>query len=106
METEIKRRIRIIRLVLLIAVLVASQTISFETSGKLQTVNATLSSSAPFQYIVTILMENSGLCDVTPSLAAGCGSSSIQAPYLTTPAQTYRVNNPYTGISPSRQPNH
>src|SRR2546422_2913138 len=106
MKTEIKRRIRIIRLVLLIAVLVASQTISFETSGKLQTVNATLSSSAPFQYIVTILMENSGLCDVTPSLAAGCGSSSIQAPYLTTLAQTYGFNTHYTGIGHPSEPNY
>ncbi|TMI24128.1 PKD domain-containing protein [Candidatus Bathyarchaeota archaeon] len=106
MKTEIKRRIRIIRLVLLIAVLVASQTISFETSGKLQTVNATLSSSAPFQYIVTILMENSGLCDVTPCLAAGCGSSSIQAPYLTTLAQTYGFNTHYTGIGHPSEPNY
>src|SRR6266540_461551 len=106
MKTGIKRRIRIIRLVLLIAVLVASQTISFETSGKLQTVNATLSSITPFQYIVTILMENNGLCDVTPSLAAGCGSSSIQAPYLTTLAQTYGFNTHYTGIGHPSEPNY
>src|SRR6266581_4173170 len=106
MKTGIKCRIRIIRLVLLIAVLVASQTISFETSGKLQTVNATLSSITPFQYIVTILMENNGLCDVTPSLAAGCGSSSIQAPYLTTLAQTYGFNTHYTGIGHPSQPNY
>src|SRR6266567_4111329 len=106
MKTGKTRRSRIIGLVLLIAVLVASQTISFETSGKLQTVNATLSSSAPFQYIVTILMENNGLCDVTPSLAAGCGSSSIQAPYLTTLAQTYGFNTHYTGIGHPSQPNY
>src|SRR5207247_6585461 len=65
----------------------ASQTINFETGATLQTVNATVSSSAPFQYIVTILMENNGLCDVTPSLVSGCGSSSIPSPYLTTLAQ-------------------
>src|SRR5881398_2684972 len=89
MKTESKRRSRIIRLVLLMAVLAASQTIGFETSWKLQTVNATLSSSSAFQYIVTILMENNGLCDVTPSVVSGCSSSSIPAPYLTTLAQTY-----------------
>src|SRR6266571_556285 len=84
MKTENKRRSRIIRLVLLMAVLAASQTISFETSVELQTVNATLSSGSAFQYIVTILMENNGLCDVTPSVVSGCRSSSIPAPYLTT----------------------
>src|SRR6266496_2943049 len=106
MKTGKKRRIRIIKLVLLMAVLLASQTISFETSGKLQTVNATLSSITPFQYIVTILMENNGLCDVTPSLAAGCGSSSIQAPYLTTLAQTYGFNTHYTAIGHPSEPNY
>src|SRR6266702_8385170 len=106
MKTGKTHRSGIIRLVFLMAVLVASQTIIFETSGKLQTVNATLSSTAPFQYIVTILMENSGLCDVTPSLAAGCGSSSIQAPYLTTLARTYGFNTHYTGIGHPSQPNY
>ncbi len=106
MKTGKKRRIRIIKLVLLMAVLLASQTLNFETGVTLQTVNATLSSSAPFQYIVTILMENNGLCDVTPSLAAGCGSSSIQAPYLTTLAQTYGFNTHYTGIGHPSQPNY
>src|SRR6266436_5249612 len=71
MKTENKRRSRIIRLVLLMAVLAVSQTIGFETSWKLQTVNATPSSSSAFQYIVTILMENNGLCDVTPSVVSG-----------------------------------
>src|SRR5438046_3160651 len=76
MKTGNKRRIRIIRLVLLMAVLVASQTIGFHTSGQ-QPLNATLSSNAPFQYIVTILLENNGLCDVTPSLVSCCASWSI-----------------------------
>src|SRR5881398_4207146 len=106
MKTGKTRRSRIIRLVLLIAVLVASQTISFETSSKLQTVNATVSSSAPFQYIVTILMENNGLCDVTPSLVSGCGSLSIPSPYLTTLAQTYGFNPHHTGISHPSEPNY
>src|SRR5437016_10217019 len=106
MKTEIKRRIRIIRLVLLIAVLVASQTISFETSGKLQTVHATHSSSAPRQYTVTILRENSGRCDITPRMTSGCGSSSLQAPYLSTLAQTYGFNTHYTGISHPSEPNY
>src|SRR6266571_9135281 len=106
MKTGNKRRIRIIRLVLLIAVLVASQTMGLETLVNLQTVNATVSSSAPFQYIVTILMENNGLCDVTPSLVSGCGSSSIPSPYLTTLAQTYGFNTHYTGISHPSEPNY
>src|SRR5436189_746653 len=106
MKTESKRRSRIIRLVLLMAVLAASQTIGFETSWKLQTVNATLSSSSAFQYIVTILMENNGLCDVTPSVVSGCGSSSIPAPYLATLAQTYGFSTHYTGISHPSEPNY
>src|SRR5436309_2693887 len=105
MKTGNKRRIRIIRLVLLMAVLVASQTIGFHTSGQ-QPLNATLSSNAPFQYIVTILMENNGLCDVTPSLVSSCGSSSILSPYLTTLAQTYGFNTYYTGISHPSEPNY
>src|SRR5947199_5665260 len=105
MKTGNKRRIRIIRLVLLMAVLVASQTIGFHTSGQ-QPLNATLSSNAPFQYIVTILMENNGRCDVTPSLVSSCGSSSILSPYLTTLAQTYGFNTYYTGISHPSEPNY
>src|SRR5437773_3496463 len=106
MKTGKERRIRIIKLVLLMTVLLASQTINFETGATLQTVNATVSSSAPFQYIVTILMENNGLCDVTPSLVSGCGSSSIPSPYLTTLAQTYGFNTHYTGISHPSEPNY
>src|SRR2546422_625200 len=106
MKTGKTRRSRIIRLVLLIAVLVASQTISFETSAKLQTVNATVSSSAPFQYIVTILMENNGLCDVTPSLVSGCGSASNPARYVTSLAQSYGFNTHYTGVGHPSEPNY
>src|SRR5213596_506679 len=106
MKTRKERRIRIIKLVLLMTALLASQTINFETVATLQTVNATVSSSAPFQYIVTILMENNGLCDVTPSLVSGCGSSSIPSPYLTTLAQTYGFNTHYTGISHPSEPNY
>ena len=106
MKTGKERRIRIIKLVFLMTVLLASQTINFETVATLQTVNATVSSSAPFQYIVTILMENNGLCDVTPSLVSGCGSSSIPSPYLTTLAQTYGFNTHYTGISHPSEPNY
>src|SRR5213596_2168135 len=106
MKTESKRRSRIIRLVLLMAVLAASQTIGFETSWKLQTVNATLSSSSAFQYIVTILMENNGLCDVTPTVVSGCSSSSIPAPYLTTLAQTYGFNTHYTAVAHPSEPNY
>ena len=106
MKTGKTRRSRIIRLVLLIAVLVASQTISFETSSKLQTVNATVSSSAPFQYIVTILMENNGLCDVTPSLVSGCGSASNPARYITSLAQSYGFNTHYTGVGHPSEPNY
>src|SRR6266704_769976 len=106
MKTENKRRSRIIRLVLLMAVLAASQTIGFETSWKLQTVNATLSSSSAFQYIVTILMENNGLCDVTPRVVSGCSSSSIPAPYLTTLAQTYGFSTHYTAVDHPSEPNY
>jgi len=106
MKTGKTRRSRIIRLVLLIAVLVASQTISFETSSKLQTVNATVSSSAPFHYIVTILMENNGLCDVTPSLVSGCGSASNPARYITSLAQSYGFNTHYTGVGHPSEPNY
>src|SRR6266571_1335687 len=106
MKTENKRRSRTIRLVLLMAVLAASQTIGFETSWKLQTVNATLSSSSAFQYIVTILMENKGLCDVAPSVVSGCSSSSIPAPYLATLAQTYGFSTHYTAVDHPSEPNY
>src|SRR2546426_63637 len=106
MKTGKTHRSRIIRLVLLMAVLVASQTIIFETSGKLQTVNATFSSTAPFQYIVTILMENNGLCDVTPSLVSGCGSSPIPAPYMTSLAQSYGFSTHYTAVDHPSEPNY
>src|SRR5256886_1707711 len=106
MKTESKRRSRIIRLVLLMAVLAASQIIGFETSWKLQTVNATLSSSSAFQYIVTILMENNGLCDATSSLFSGCGSASIPAPYTTSLAQSYGFNTHYTGVGHPSEPNY
>src|SRR5438094_8751809 len=96
MKTGKTRRSRIIRLVLLMAVLVASQTIGFEAAGILQTVNATVSSTAPFQYMVTMLMENNGLCDVTPSLVSWCGSASIPAPYITSFAQSYWFKTLYT----------
>ena len=106
MKTGKTRRSRIIRLVLLMAILVASLTISFETSGKLQSVNATVSSSAPFQYIVTILMENNGLCDVTPSLFSSCGSASNPAQYITSLAQSYGFNTHYTGVGHPSEPNY
>src|SRR6266568_217751 len=106
MKTGKKPRGRIIRLVLLMAVLVASQTIGFEAAGILQTVNATVSSTAPFQYIVTILMENNGLCDVTSSLVSGCGSASIPAPYTTSLAQSYGFNTHYTGVGHPSEPNY
>src|SRR5437867_3479955 len=88
------------------AVLAASQTIGFETSWKLQTVNASLPSSSAFQYIVTILMENKGLCDVTPSVVSGCSSSSIPAPYLATLAQTYGFSTHYTAVDHPSEPNY
>src|SRR6266516_5686450 len=106
MKTENKRRSRTIRLVLLMAVLAASQTISFETSVELQTVNATLSSGSAFQYIVTILMENNGLCEVTPSVVSGCSSSSVPAPYLATLAQTYGFSTHYTAVDHPSEPNY
>src|SRR2546422_130146 len=106
MKTGKTRRSRIIRLVLLMAILVASLTISFETSGKLQSVNATVSSSAPFQYIVTILMENNGLCDVTPSLFSSCGHASNPAQYITSLAQSYGFNTHYTGVGHPSEPNY
>src|SRR5437773_2175633 len=106
MKTENKRRSRIIGLVLLMAVLAASQTIGFETSWQLQTVNATLSSGSAFQYIVTILLENNGLCEVTPSVVSGCGSSSIPAPYLATLAQTYGFSTHYTAVDHPSEPNY
>src|SRR3989441_213155 len=106
MKTENKRRSRIIRLVLLMAVLAASQTISFETSVELQTFNATLSSGSAFQYIVTILMENNGLCEVTPSVVSGCSSSSVPAPYLATLAQTYGFSTYYTAVDHPSEPNY
>src|SRR6266516_629621 len=106
MKTGKTRRSRIIRLVLLMAVLVGSLAISFETSGKLQTVNATVSSSAPFQYIVTIPMETNGLCDVTSSLVSGCGSAPIPAPYITSLAQYYGFNTHYTGVGHPSEPNY
>src|SRR6266550_3891933 len=106
MKTGKTRRSRIIRLVLLMAVLVASQTIGFEAAGILQTVNTTVSSTAPFQYIVTILMENNGLCDVTSSLVSGCGSASIPAPYITSLAQYYGFNTHYTGVGHPSEPNY
>src|SRR5438093_6717873 len=106
MKTGKERRIRIIKLVLLMTVLLASQTINFETGATLQTVNAIVTSTAPFQYIVTLLMENNGLCDVTPSLVSGCGSSSISAPYLTTLAQTYGFSIHYTGVDHPSEPNY
>ncbi|HEX9240469.1 MAG TPA: alkaline phosphatase family protein, partial [Candidatus Bathyarchaeia archaeon] len=106
MKTGKTRRSRIIRLVLLMAVLVASQTIGFEAAGILQTVNATVSNTAPFQYIVTILMENNGLCDVTPNLVSSCGSSTIPAPYLTSLAQSNGFNTHYTGVGHPSEPNY
>src|SRR5438034_6313814 len=106
MKTRKERRIRIIKLVLLMTVLLASQTINFETVATLQTVNATVSSSAPFQYIVTILMENNGLCDVTPSLVSGCGSASNPARYITSLAQSYGFNTHYTGVGHPSEPNY
>ena len=106
MKTGKTRRSRIIRLVLLMAVLVASQTIGFEAAGILQTVNATVSNTAPFQYIVTILMENNGLCDVTPNLVSSCGSSTIPAPYLTSLAQSDGFNTHYTGVGHPSEPNY
>src|SRR6266487_1722533 len=106
MKTGNKRRIRIIRLVLLIAVLVASQTMGLETLVNLQTVNATASSGASFQYMVTILMENNGLCDVTPSLVSGCGSASNPARYITSLAQSYGFNTHYTGVGHPSEPNY
>src|SRR5947199_2044334 len=106
MKTENKRRSRIIGLVLLMAVLAASQTIGFETSWQLQTVNATLSSGSAFQYIVTILLENNGLCEVTPSVVSGCSSSSIPAPYLATLAQTYGFSTHYTAVAHPSEPNY
>src|SRR5438093_11864645 len=106
MKTANKRRSRIIRLVLLMAVLAASQTIGFETSWKLQTVNASLPSSSAFQYIFTILIENNGLCDVHPSVVSGCNSSSIPAPYLTSLAQTYGFSTHYTAVDHPSEPNY
>src|SRR2546428_13119724 len=106
MKTGKTRKSRIIRLVLLMAVLVASQTISYETSGKLQTVNATVSSSAPFQYILAILMENTGLCEVTPSLVSSCGSTSNPARYITSLAQSNGFNTHYTGVGHPSEPNY
>src|SRR6266704_3587138 len=106
MKTGKTRRSRIIRLVLLMAVLVASQTIGFEAAGILQTVNATVSNTATFQYIVTILMENNGLCDVTPNLVSSCGSSTIPAPYLTSLAQSNGFNTHYTGVGHPSEPNY
>src|SRR5216117_2220459 len=106
MKTGKERRIRIIKLVLLMTVLLASQTINFETGATLQTVNATVSNTAPFQYIVTILMENNGLCDVTPNLVSSCGSSTIPAPYLTSLAQSNGFNTHYTGVGHPSEPNY
>jgi PKD repeat protein len=106
MKTGKTRRIRIVRMFLLMALLVALQTIGAEASWEIRTANATLSSSAPFQYIVTVLMENNGFCDVTPSLVSGCGSSSTSAPYLTTLAKSYGFNTHYAAVAHPSEPNY
>src|SRR5436309_8142860 len=106
MKTGKERRIRIIKLVLLMTVLLASHTINFETGATLQTVNATVSSSDPFQYIVTILMENYGLCDVTPSIDTSCGSAANPARYITSLAQSYGYNTHYTVVGQPSEPNY
>src|SRR6266540_1242226 len=105
------RRTRIFGLVLLMALMIVSQATASRTTlvdvtGNIQGVTEAPSSGTSFEYIVTILMENNGLCDVTPSLVSGCGSSSIPAPYLTTRAQSYGFNIHYTGVSHPSEPNY
>ncbi len=75
-----------------------------------QTIIATSISGAPFQYIVTVLMENNGYCEVMTT----CGGLG---PYETSLAQTYSIagscqsdsscsSGGYTAISHPSEPNY
>jgi phosphatidylinositol-3-phosphatase len=61
--------------------------------------------SAPFDYVVVIVMENQGVCDIAPSLA--CGSTRVgNATYMTSLAASNGLTENYTAITHPSLPNY
>jgi phosphatidylinositol-3-phosphatase len=75
---------------------------SLVSSNILATTN---SNSTPFKYIVSIVMENQGICAIVPNLA--CSSpSKIPAPYMASLAVAGGLATNYTAISHPSLPNY
>ncbi len=82
----------------------AHQTNTLSSSNGPSTTHAVQSaatSTSPFDYIVTVLTENNGYCDVMTT----CGGSGT---YMTSLAQSYSVvgQNGYTAVDHPSQPNY
>ena len=100
----------VVSLLLLSTLLVTSISVPSTRGADIRVTNVTLIGGAPFQYVVTILMENNGYCDVMTT-CGGAGS------YETSLAQSYSIAGRcqsdsscsaggYTAISHPSQPNY
>ena len=87
---------------LLLIVSVAASTIvqtSLPATGCIGT------SCRSFDYIVTILMENNGLCDILTTTLGGCLGTGSGA-YMTSLGTTYSLATHYTAITHPSEPNY
>jgi PKD repeat protein len=73
--------------------------------GHASTLNATTVAGSNFDHVVTILMENNGLCDILTTTAGGCGGSGAGT-YMTSLAGLYGLATHYTAITHPSEPNY
>src|SRR6266540_3187829 len=67
---------------------------------------ASSENDAPFNYVVVIVMENQGFCDIVPSALLDCGTRIYSAPYMTSLTNSSGLTENYTAIAHPSLPNY
>ncbi len=73
--------------------------------GRASTINTSTVAGSDFDHVVTILMENNGLCDILTTTFGGCSGSGAGT-YMTSLAGLYGLATHYTAITHPSEPNY
>src|SRR5207237_4114759 len=73
--------------------------------GQASALTSSTVAGANFDHVVTILMENNGLCDILTTTLGGCGGSGAGT-YMTSLAGLYGLATHYTAIAHPSEPNY
>jgi PKD repeat protein len=73
--------------------------------GQASTINTATVTGSDFDHVVTILMENNGLCNILTTTVGGCSGSGAGT-YMTSLAGLYGLATHYTAITHPSEPNY